>query len=510
MLRPLLTVSALELRTRLRDGTALVIAVLVPVALATLFGLALGGDDPPLRATVGVVDLDRGRFPAEVRREIAAAEQFEGALTLRDLPSEQAARQAVDGGGIGAAIVFPPGFSRTVERGGRGAITVLTTPESPLAGVVTRSLADWIAVMVESGALTERTTSLANQTTHPNPTHPNPTHPNPTHPNPTHPNSTHPNPANPNPDPDPANPNPTHPNSTHPNPANPNPNPDPDPANPNPANSDSANSDSANSDSANSDSANSDSANSDSANPDSASPDSGSARSADSPQTASPAGRTESMSPAALTVVADPLSGGKVDLAVYHGSGMAALFAFFVVGASFRSLLTERKLGTLNRMRAGPLAPWVPVAGKAIVGFALALFCVCVTWASSALIFGTTWGDPVAVFAVLCAHVLAAAAIMMLVASRVRTDAQADGVIMVVSFVAAFFGGSLVPIPNLPEPLQFVALFTPNGWTSFALIDLAGSGGGLAEVLLPIGVLCAIALTAGGLAAAGLKKGLLG
>ncbi|WP_181019821.1 ABC transporter permease [Nonomuraea typhae] len=424
MLRPLLTVSALELRTRLRDGTALVIAVLVPVTLATLFGLALGGDDPPLRATVGVVDLDRGRFPAEVRREIAAAEQFKGALTLRDLPSEQAARQAVDGGEIGAAIVFGPGFSRTVERGGRGAVTVLTTPESPLAGIVTRSLADRIAVMVESGALTERTTTLA--------AHPNP-------------------------------------------------------ATPNPATPDSASA---------------------SANP--ANPDPASAKPVNSPQTADPAGRTESTSPAALTVVADPMSGGKVDLAVYHGSGMAALFAFFVVGASFRSLLTERKLGTLNRMRAGPLAPWVPVAGKAIVGFALALFCVCVTWASSALIFGTTWGDPVAVFAVLCAHVLAAAAIMMLVASRVQTDAQADGVIMVVSFVAAFFGGSLVPIPNLPEPLQFVALFTPNGWTSFALIDLAGSGGGLAEVLVPIGVLCAIALTAGGLAAAGLKKGLLG
>ncbi|MFI6392337.1 ABC transporter permease [Nonomuraea sp. NPDC050540] len=375
MMRPLLTVSALELRTRLRDGTALIIAVIVPVALATLFGLALGGDDPPLRATVGVVDLDRGRLPADVRREIAAAEQFKGVLTLRDLPSEQAARRAVDDGGVGAAIVFGRDFSRTVGAGGAGQVSVLTTPESPLAGVVARSLVERIAVMVESRALTERFAAG--------------------------------------------------------------------PAQP-------------------------------------------------------------------LSVVSDPLAGGKVDLSVYYGSGMAALFAFFVVGASFRSLLTERKLGTLNRMRAGPLAPWVPVAGKAIVGFALALFGVCVTWASSTLIFGTTWGDPVAVFAVLCAHVLAAAAITMLVASRVKTDAQADGVIMAVSFVAAFFGGSLVPIPNLPDALQVVALFTPNGWTSQALVGLAGSGDGLASVALPIGVLCAIALTAGGLAAVGLKKGLLG
>jgi ABC-2 type transport system permease protein len=211
-----------------------------------------------------------------------------------------------------------------------------------------------------------------------------------------------------------------------------------------------------------------------------------------------------------LSLADDPMEGGKIDLSVYYGSGMAALFAFFVVGASFRSLLTERRQGTLNRMRAGPIPQWTPIAGKALVGFGLGVVSVVATWASSSLIFGTSWGDPVAVFALLAAHVLAAAAITMLVASRAKTDAQADGVTMVVSFVMAFFGGSLVPLYNLPGFLQKVALLTPNGWTSTGLIRLAGSGGGLTTVIVPIGVLCAIALVAGGLAAAGFRRGLLG
>lgn len=391
MWRALVTVSALELRTRLRDGTALVIALLVPVTLATLFSLALGGDDPPLRATVGFVDLDGGEFPAGVRREVLASEELKGSVTLRDLPSREEAARALDADEIGSAIVFPAGFSRNVGDGRGGDVAVLTSPRSPLAGVVARAIVDRISALVDARTLAVRAVLLAG---------------------------------------------------------------------------------------------------------------------VPGDEVKELVERNGAAGPA-LTLSDDPLSGGKVDLAVYYGSGMAALFAFFVVGASFRGLLTERKLGTLDRMRAGPLAPWVPFAGKAAVGFTLALVSVCVTWAASVLVSGATWGDPLAVFAVLLAHVLAATAITMLVAGRVRTDAQADGVIMVISFVMAFLGGSLVPMHNLPEVLQGVALLTPNGWTSTALTELAGSGAGLAAVAGPIAVLCAIALVAGGLAVIGLKKGML-
>ncbi|MEU4575388.1 ABC transporter permease [Nonomuraea sp. NPDC023979] len=389
--RALLTVSAHELRTRLRDGTAIVIALIVPVTLATLFGLALGGDDPPLRATIGLVDLDGGEFPASVRREVAGAEELKGSVTLRDLPDGGEARRALDAGEIGAAIVFPAGFSARVGAGEGGDVTVLTSAGSPLAGVVAGAVVDRISAVVDARTLAVRAALLAG---------------------------------------------------------------------------------------------------------------------VPGDEVKELVERNGAAGPA-LALTGDPLAGGKVDLAVYYGSGMAALFAFFVVGASFRSLLTERKLGTLDRMRAGPLAAWVPVAGKAVVGFGLAMVSVCATWASGTLIFGSSWGDPLAVLTVLTAHVLAAAAITMLVAARVRTDAQADGVIMVISFVAAFLGGSLVPLHSLPGPLQTAALLTPNGWTATALAELAGSGAGVAAVAGPVAVLLAIALVAGGLAVLGLRKGML-
>ncbi|MBB5961909.1 ABC transporter permease [Planomonospora venezuelensis] len=391
MWRALAAVGALELRTRLRDGTALVIALIVPVTLATLFSVALGGDDPPLRATVGFVDLDGGEFPASVRREVVGSQELKGSVTLRDLPGREEARRALDADEVGAAIVFPAGFSRSVGEGRGGDVAVLTSPESPLAGVVARAIVDRISALVDARTLAVRAVLKAGV------------------------------------------------------------------------------------------------------------PGDEVKEMVERNGAAGPSPALED----------DPLSGGKVDLSVHYGSGMAALFAFFVVGASFRGLLTERKLGTLDRMRAGPLAVWVPFAGKAAVGFALALVSVCVTWAASVLVSGATWGDPPAVFVVLLAHVLAAAAITMLVTSRVKTDAQADGVIMVVSFVMAFLGGSLVPMHSLPGVLQAAALLTPNGWTSTALTELAGSGAGLAAVAGPVAVLCAITTVAGGLAVLGMKKGTL-
>ncbi|AOS61975.1 ABC transporter permease [Actinoalloteichus hymeniacidonis] len=392
MLRALLVVSGHELRTRLRDGTALLIALVAPVALASMFGFALGGDDPPLQATIGIVDLDGGQFPASVQSEALDSEELEGILTLEAFDSEDQARSALDEDAIGAAIVFPPGFSDSVGEGQGGEVDVMTSEAAPLAGVVATSMVDRISALVEARTLAVR-------------------------------------------------------------------------------------------------------ASLDAGIPSDEVGEFVEANGADGP---------------ALTLSSDPMTGGSIDSAVYYGSGMAVLFAFLVVGTSARSLLTERQNGTLSRIRAAPVPQWTAVAGKGIVGFGLALTSMCVTWGSSVLLFGSSWGDPLAVFALCAAHALAATAITMLIASGAKTDAQADGFNLGIAFVFAVLGGSLVPLYNLPDFLQTLALITPNGWASTGLSELAVSGGGIATVALPLAVIGGIALVTGALAALRFRKGLLG
>ncbi|GGS16499.1 ABC transporter permease [Actinokineospora fastidiosa] len=390
-MRPLLVVGGRELAARLRDGTALLIALIAPIVLATMFGFALGGDDdPPLRATIGIVDHDGGEFPASVRREALNAEELRGVLTFKSYVDDTAARAAIDSGEAGAAIVFPAGFSASVGAGDGGEVTVLESADTPLAGVIARSMVDRISALVDARTLAVRA----------------------------------------------------------------------------------------------------------------------SLRAGVPPEDVKLFVEENGAAGPSLELASDPVSGGAVDLAVYYGSGMAVMFAFFVVGLSARGLLTERQLGTLARMRAAPIPAWTAVAGKGAVGFLLALVSMCATWLSSELIFGASWGPPLGVLALILAHVFAATMIVMLVASGARTDAQADGYTLGVAFVFAFLGGSLVPVYNLPDFLQTVSLATPNGWVSAGLTELA-AGGGLADVALPVAVVAGIGVVAGVLAVLRFRKGML-
>ncbi|EHR62782.1 ABC transporter permease [Saccharomonospora cyanea] len=379
-LGPLAVIVGHELRSRLRDGTALLIAFVAPVVLATLFGVALGGDDEgPLRTVIGVVDDDGGEFPASVQREAMETEELRELLEFRQFPDEPGARGALDAGEIGAAIVFPTGFSDSVSAGEGGEVSVLESVEAPYAGAIARSLVNQISALVEARTLAVK-----------------------------------------------------------------------------------------------------------------ASLDAGvpadevklfvEANGADGP---------------ALRISGDTVAAAEVDMTVHYGAGMAVMFAFFVAGTSARSLLTERQLGTLDRMRAAPIPLWTTLAGKAAVGFLLALVSMCVTWVSSVVIFGTDWGDPTAVFLLLFGHTFAATMLVLLVASRARTDAQVDGFVMAVSFVFALLGGSIVPVYNLPDLLQTATLITPNGWVSTGLGELAEAGAGVSAVATPVAVLLGIGVAAG-------------
>ncbi len=192
--------------------------------------------------------------------------------------------------------------------------------------------------------------------------------------------------------------------------------------------------------------------------------------------------------------------------ASYFGPGMALLFVFFLLGSAPRSLLAERDRGTLARVRAAPVPFVAIVLGKALAVMLLGLASVCVVWAVTALAFGARWGDPVAVLVLVLAFLLAALAIATLVSAYVRTEAQADGVITVVTFVLAMLGGNFVPIAQMPEVLQRLALVTPNGWALRAFATLAADGGGVGSILLPLAAIVAFAIAAFSMAIPGLAR----
>ncbi|HZD00989.1 MAG TPA: ABC transporter permease [Actinomycetes bacterium] len=140
---PALLIAAKDLRQRLRDASAVVMAIVLPLALAFILSLTLGkATGQGMAFRYAVVDSDHGPLARTLHDEVLAPVEREGLVRLTSAPSADAARSLVERGRVAAAIVVPPGFSAAVRQGGAAKLTVFGDPEQPLATQVARSLAE--------------------------------------------------------------------------------------------------------------------------------------------------------------------------------------------------------------------------------------------------------------------------------------------------------------------------------------------------------------------------------
>jgi ABC-2 type transport system permease protein len=196
--------------------------------------------------------------------------------------------------------------------------------------------------------------------------------------------------------------------------------------------------------------------------------------------------------PPAVALETADTSAARTSAASYFGPAMAVFFVFFVVAQGPASLLRERRQGTLARLHAAPIPPSAILLGTAGAVLILALASITVMWAVTTVAFEASWGSPAGVLLLAVAIVLAAAGVTALIATAARTDQQVDGWTSIAVFTLALLGGSFSNINQMPVVLQRLSLLTPNGWAMRGFSDLA-AGGGVTDVLLPVGAILAFA-----------------
>ncbi len=195
------------------------------------------------------------------------------------------------------------------------------------------------------------------------------------------------------------------------------------------------------------------------------------------------------------------------DPITYFAPSMAILFAFLTLGAGARTIIVERREGTLARIRSTPITDRAVLAGVTASVVVVGLVSFIVIWQVTSAVFGADWGDPAGVLLVIVSTVLAVAGISTLVTGFARTESQADGVTSVLAFGFALVGGGFVSPGDLPDTLARVALITPNRWALDAFAELAAGASGIPAVLTPVLVLTGIGLVTG---AIGLSRSSLG
>lgn len=186
------------------------------------------------------------------------------------------------------------------------------------------------------------------------------------------------------------------------------------------------------------------------------------------------------------------------DPITYFAPSMAILFAFLTLGADARTLIVERREGTLARIRSTPVSDRAVLAGVTASVVVVGLVSFLVVWLVTAVVFGADWGDPRGVVAVIVAAVLAVAGISTLVTGLARTEAQADGASSVLGFGFALIGGGFLSPGDLPDLLARIALVTPNRWALNAFAELGAGADVAAAVLTPVLVLTGIGVVTGG------------
>jgi ABC-2 type transport system permease protein len=140
-MRAALAIAAKDLRQRLRDRSAIILAVVAPFALAAVFSMLMPSDDGGFRPTYGVVDADGGPLAAAFVDEALAGLVQADAAQVRDVASEGEARGLVDDGELDAAFLVPAGFSQRVTAGEAARLTVIGNADSTFATQVAEALA---------------------------------------------------------------------------------------------------------------------------------------------------------------------------------------------------------------------------------------------------------------------------------------------------------------------------------------------------------------------------------
>jgi len=139
--RAALAILGKDLRQRLRDRSALLVAIVVPLVLASIFGLifhnAIGGR---IAFKFGVVDQDHGPA-AQAFSSALAPLQHDGLITLQRTATLAAGRSATDKNKVSATFVVPAGFSAAIGHGRPARLQVLGSVDSPIGAEVAQSIA---------------------------------------------------------------------------------------------------------------------------------------------------------------------------------------------------------------------------------------------------------------------------------------------------------------------------------------------------------------------------------
>jgi ABC-2 type transport system permease protein len=144
--RAAVLIATKDLKERIRDRSAILIAIVAPLVLAFIFnaifsGIGGGSSAIPL----GYVDQDGGPVAQAFVQQVLGPLNKGGQISFRSETTVDGARSLVSRGTLYAVIVIPAGFSQAVQTAAPASMQVMGNVDSPISTEIARSIAEGYA-----------------------------------------------------------------------------------------------------------------------------------------------------------------------------------------------------------------------------------------------------------------------------------------------------------------------------------------------------------------------------
>lgn len=169
--------------------------------------------------------------------------------------------------------------------------------------------------------------------------------------------------------------------------------------------------------------------------------------------------------------------------------GYTIFGVFFIVLTLATGFLQEKSDGTFQRILTAPLLKTALIVGKLLPYYLVNLIQIVLMFAIGVAFFDLRLGNTPALILVSLAVSAAANGLGLLVASVGRTEAQVNGLSVLLAITLSALGGMMVPVFVMPNFMKTLALFTPHAWALSGYHDVIIRGLGIRGVLPEVGVL---------------------
>jgi len=148
----------------------------------------------------------------------------------------------------------------------------------------------------------------------------------------------------------------------------------------------------------------------------------------------------------------------------YIMPGMLIMFLLFIVEAFMREIQNERADGKIRRMMFSPLSTRELITARLFSGWLMGVLVCSLAMAVGTLLFGIDWGNLLLVLLLVAISCFWCAAFFGMLNAFFRNKNQAGAFASPIILVFAAFGGSMLPLEQIPQGMRWLARFTVNNW----------------------------------------------